>query len=146
VGHLVTLVLAVFIVALPRAGEAQPTAGVVRIGYLSTLSAEADSPNRAAFRQGLRAVGYALKNRLPTISGPREFVDAGGLLAYGPHYPDLFRRTATYVDKIFKGTRPADLPVEQPTKFELAINRRTAKGLGLTIPPSLLLHADHVVE
>ena len=91
-------------------------------------------------------VDLALKNRLPTVSGPREFVEVGGLLAYGPHFSDLFRRAATFVDKILKGAKPADLPVEQPTKFGLAINLRTAKALGLTIPQSLLVRADQVIE
>ena len=91
-------------------------------------------------------VETALKNRLPTVSGPREFVEIGGLMAYGPHFPDLFRRAATYVDKILKGAKPADLPVEQPSKFELVINLKTAKALGLTIPQSLLLRADQVIE
>jgi putative ABC transport system substrate-binding protein len=91
-------------------------------------------------------LALALKNRLPTISGPRHFVEAGGLMAYGPHFPDLFRRAATYVDKILKGARPADLPVEQPTKFELIINLKTAKALGLTIPPALLARADQIIE
>ncbi|HSF06406.1 MAG TPA: ABC transporter substrate-binding protein [Methylomirabilota bacterium] len=89
---------------------------------------------------------FALKNRLPTISGPREFVEAGGLMAYGPDYPDLFRRAATYVDKILRGAKPADLPIEQPTKFDFVINGKTAKTLGLTIPPSLLLQANHIIE
>lgn len=91
-------------------------------------------------------VDLALKNRLPTVSGPREFVEGGGLMAYGPHYPELFRGAATYVVKILKGAKPSELPIEQPTKFEFVINRKTAKALGLTIPPSLLLQADHVVE
>jgi putative tryptophan/tyrosine transport system substrate-binding protein len=88
----------------------------------------------------------ALTNRLPTVSGPREFVDAGGLMAYGPHFPDLFRRAATYVDRILKGARPADLPIEQPTKFEFVINGRTAKTLGLTVPPSLVVQADQIID
>ena len=88
----------------------------------------------------------AAKHRLPAIYRSMEFIEAGGLMAYGPNYPDLYRRAATYVDKIFKGAKPGDLPVEQPTKFELIINLRTAKALGLTIPPSLLLRADEVIQ
>jgi putative tryptophan/tyrosine transport system substrate-binding protein len=91
-------------------------------------------------------VELAVKSRLPTVSGPREFVEVGGLMAYGPYYSDLFRRAATYVDKILKGAKPADLPVEQSTKFELIVNLKTAKALGLTIPQSLLIRADHVIE
>jgi len=93
-----------------------------------------------------RIVELAIRHGLPTISGPREFAEAGGLMAYGPDYPDLFRRAATYVDKILKGVKPADLPVEQPTKFELVINLKTAKALGLTIPRSVLGRADQVIE
>ncbi len=89
---------------------------------------------------------FAAKNRLPTISGLREYVDAGGLLSYGPALAELYRRAADYVDKILKGAKPSELPVEQPTKFELVINLRTAKGLGLEIPPDIVAIADEVIE
>ncbi len=90
------------------------------------------------FNERRRLVDLAAKNRLPAVYTSREFVDAGGLMSYGANRADLFRRTATYVDKIVKGAKPGDLPVEQPTKFELVINLKTAKALGLTIPPSVL--------
>ena len=88
----------------------------------------------------------ALGMRLPTMYAFRAFVDAGGLISYGPNFPDLFRRAAEIVDKILRGTRPADIPVEQPTKFDLVINLITAKALGLTVPPTLLARADEVIE
>ena len=89
-----------------------------------------------------RLLVLAAKHRLPTLFGHREFVPAGGLMSYGPSLADVFRRAAGYVDKIRKGAKPADLPVEQPSKYELVINLKTAKALGLTIPPSLLQRAD----
>ncbi len=93
-----------------------------------------------------RIASVAVENRMPAIYIRREFAEIGGLLAYGPSFADNYRRAASYVDKILKGARPADLPVEQPTKFELVINLKTAKVLGLTIPPTLLQRADQVIE
>jgi ABC-type uncharacterized transport system substrate-binding protein len=111
-----------------------------RAGALTVL------PSAMFFSERKRLLDLAAKNRLPAVYSQREFVDAGGLMAYGPNLADNFRRAATYVDKILKGAKPADLPVEQPTKFELVINLKTAKALGLTIPPSLLARADEVIQ
>jgi len=94
----------------------------------------------------LRINTLALAARLPVMLASREFIEAAGLISYGPNFPDLYRRTAEYVDKILRGAKPADLPVEQPTKFELVVNLTTAKALGLTLPDSMLARADEVVE
>ena len=93
-----------------------------------------------------RIVDFAAKRRLPAMYQLKAYVEAGGLMSYGASQSDLFRRAADYVDKILKGAKPADLPVERPTKFELVINVKTAKALGLTVPPSLLLQVDQVIE
>jgi putative ABC transport system substrate-binding protein len=95
---------------------------------------------------GKRIVGFALKSRLPSVYGRKEAVDAGGLMFYGADEADNYRHVAYYVDKILKGAKPADLPVEQPTKCELVINLKTAKQIGVTIPPNVLARADKVIK
>jgi ABC-type uncharacterized transport system substrate-binding protein len=103
-------------------------------------------PNPLLTTNRIRINTLALGVRLPTIHGFREYTVAGGLMSYGPNFPDLFRRAAEYVDKILRGTKPSDLPVEQPTKFDLVLNLTTAKALGLEVPPTLLARADEVIE
>jgi putative ABC transport system substrate-binding protein len=111
-----------------------------RVGALLVVTDPTFIPHRA------RLVDLTAKNHLPSIFTQRADVEAGGLMSYGPSFPDMYRRAAVYVDKILRGAKPADLPVEQPTKFELVINMKTAKALGLTIPQSLLVRADQVIE
>jgi putative ABC transport system substrate-binding protein len=111
-----------------------------RAGALLTL------PDALFSNERVQLLKLAAKSRLPAIFSPRDFVEAGGLMSYGPNVPAQFRRAATYVDRILKGAKPGDLPIEQPTKFELVINLKTAKTLGLTIPQSLLVRADEVIQ
>ncbi len=103
-----------------------------------------ETPINSRHRELIAAL--AAEHRLPAIYGAREFVDAGGLISYGPSFPDIYRRAAVYVDRILRGARPADLPVEQPTRLELAVNLRTAATLGLTVPDSIMIRAEHVLR
>jgi putative ABC transport system substrate-binding protein len=120
-------------------------------GLLATMSREPGASfivvgQALLFPHRSHITDFAEKYRLPAIYSFRVFVDSGGLMSYGPNLPDLWRRAAIFVDKILKGAKPADLPVEQPTKFELVINLKTAKALGLTIPQSLLVRADELIQ
>jgi putative tryptophan/tyrosine transport system substrate-binding protein len=116
----------------------------------ATLDAQADAlyvvSDAVVNANRTRIITLALGARLPTMFAFREIVAAGGLMSYGPNYPDLFRRAGNYVDKILRGAKPADIPVEQPTKFDLVINLTTARALGLEVPPTLLARADEVIE
>jgi ABC-type uncharacterized transport system substrate-binding protein len=126
------------------------TAEELDIAFASAATQHADAivvlGDPLTFRHATQVVALAAKHRLPAIYLGRQFVTDGGLISYGPDFADLFFRAGGYVDKILKGTKPSDLPVEQPTKFELLINMKTARALGLTVPPSLLLRADEVIE
>ena len=102
--------------------------------------------DRALLAQRAQILEFTARRRLPALYAYRELVEEGGLASYAPSYPAMFRRAATYVDRILKGAKPGDLPIEQPTRFELTINLKTAKALGLTIAPSLLLRVDQVIE
>jgi putative ABC transport system substrate-binding protein len=118
--------------------------------FASVLKGRAEAlvvgPGQFLFTHQREVVEFALKNRLPSIYAWKDPVSVGGLIAYGVNIPQVYRRAAYYVDKILRGTKPGDLPVEQPTKFDLVVNLKTAKALGLTIPPSLLLRADEVIQ
>lgn len=102
--------------------------------------------NTFSFENRERIVALAAQHRMPTLYGSRDLLGMDGLMSYGPNLPAMYRHAAYYVDRIFKGAKPADLPVEQPTKFEMAINLKTARALGLTIPQSLILQADEVIK
>jgi putative ABC transport system substrate-binding protein len=125
-------------------------AGEFEAAFAEIVAAKADGlvvfAHSLTLANSRRVVEAANRQRFPTMYGLREYVVEGGLIAYGPRVTDMFRRSALYVDRILKGTKPADMPVEQPTKFELAINLKTAKALGLAIPPTLLARADEVIE
>jgi putative tryptophan/tyrosine transport system substrate-binding protein len=120
--------------------QALHAAAAARAGALAIM------PNPVFVTNLKRIADFALQNKLPSMFHLREFADDGGLVSYGVDRSDLYRRAATFVDKILKGAKPADLPIEQPTKFDLAINLKTAKALGLTVPPLLLATADEVIE
>jgi putative ABC transport system substrate-binding protein len=126
------------------------TAEELDIAFASAAAQHADAIDVAGdpltIQQAPRVIALAAKHHLPALYLFRRFASDGGLISYGPDIADLFRRAGGYVDKILKGTKPSDLPVEQPTKFELVINMKTAKALGLTVPPSLLVRADEVIE
>ena len=126
-----------------RSEELEEALGVVVQGRANALLIP---PSSFFVTHRQQIIDFAARNKLPAIYFSRVFVDAGGLMSYGANVPDLFRRAAIYVDKILKGAKPADLPVERPTKFELIINLKTAKKLGLTIPPSILYRADEVIK
>ncbi|HEY3066058.1 MAG TPA: ABC transporter substrate-binding protein [Methylomirabilota bacterium] len=131
----------VHVVGVRDPGEFESVAGIVK-----DHTALVVFPDPLTFTHRRRLMELALQHRFPVVSGSREFVEAGGLIAYGPSFADMFRRAAGYVVKILRGTKAADLPVEQPTTFELVINMKTARALGVTIPPSMLARADQVIE
>ena len=124
-------------------GDLEETFKAIAMARPGALRVQGD---RLFLHNRARIMDLATKQRLPVVPVHPEFVEAGGLMAFGPSYPGMHRRAAYFVDKILKGAKPADLPVEQPTKFELVINLKAAKALGLTIPPSLLQRADQVIE
>ena len=127
-----------------------------RLGWISIQfhGGEADQrfdallvfPDPLTFSSAHAIIDLVNKNAVATMFGAREFVDIGGLMSYGPNYPDMYRRAGVYVGRILKGARPADLPVEQPTKFEFVLNAKTARALGVNIPQTLLATADDVIE
>ena len=158
-----TFLLAVAAVTAPLVGEAQQAGGRVAVEYFSAARPEDVSVALASVTRlgmqglivsadavirgrALEITDFAMRNRLPAVYFANDYVRTGGLLSYGPNPRGLGRRAATYVDKILKGAKPADLPVEEPTSFDLAINLKTAKAIGLAIPQSLLLRADEIIQ
>ena len=129
-----------------EARAADEIESAIRSGVRAKAGAVLVLPTGLLNNQRKRIADLAMNNRLPTMFATGQFMDAGGVMSYGPDYADLHRRAATYVDKILKGAKPADLPVERPTKFELVINLKTAKQIGLTIPPNVLVRADKVIR
>jgi putative tryptophan/tyrosine transport system substrate-binding protein len=140
-GRTLSLVLhPVSVRAVEELESAFATAARVRAEALLVVNDELFNSN------GHRVVELAAKSRLPAVYGSRSLTDVGELMSYAPNFFEMLRREAMYVDKILKGVKPGDLPIEQPTQFELRINPKTAKQLGLTIPPSILIRADHIIE
>jgi putative tryptophan/tyrosine transport system substrate-binding protein len=137
-----TLGLEVTTLEIRRAEDITPAVEALK----SRVDALYICPDPLTSTHRVRINTLAVGTRLPTISGVREYVEAGGLMSYGPNFPDLFRRAADYVDKILRGANPADIPVEQPTKFDLIVNLTTAKALGLEVPATVLARADEVIE
>jgi putative ABC transport system substrate-binding protein len=138
--------LGVKLLSLELRGPNPDLEGAFRTAATERVGALLVAPGPAIALHTKRVVDLAAKSRLPAMYASSEFVDLGGLMSYAPSIPDLFRQAATYVDRILKGAKPVDLPVEQPTKFELVINLKTAKALRLAIPPSVLVRADRVIE
>jgi putative ABC transport system substrate-binding protein len=132
-----------FVIVPERAQDLQSAFAAMTAGRAEALYVDLN-PRTGNLAQAI--IDLAARQRLPAIYETKGFVESGGLIAYGPSVPDLYRRAAGYVDRIFKGAKPADLPVQQPAKFDMAVNLKTAKALGLAIPQDLLLRADQVIQ
>jgi putative ABC transport system substrate-binding protein len=138
-----SLGIALLSVPLKRAEELEPAfAGMAQ----DRANGVVVFPNSITSSNGKQIADLAIKHRMPGVYAASELAEAGGLLSYGPLYADNYRRAAAFVDKVLKGAKPADMPVEQPTKFEMVVNMKTAKTLGITIPNSILVRADKVIE